>query len=77
MVASFNCSLCENKFIHDEGCYEGHILKLYGNVFCCAECWAHNHDGWNPRYEEILMKIIKEKGISIPHRNDNGFLLRN
>jgi hypothetical protein len=76
MTVSFNCSLCKNKFTHDEGRYEGHILKLYGNVFCCDRCWTLNHDGWNPHHEERLMKILKERGIPTPPRNEKGFLPR-
>jgi hypothetical protein len=65
----FQCSVCSNRYQHGPHRYEGHALKLYGNIFCCDDCWRTNHDG-------ILLDVLKQKGLPVPTRNAAGLLPR-
>ncbi len=71
------CPLCGNEFQHGPHRYEGHRLTLYEGIFCCNYCWEGNWDGWGPDHEEFLIKLLEEKGLPIPERNEEGLLPRN
>lgn len=74
---TYSCDICGNEFQHGPNRYEGHALKLYGNIFSCDSCWKGNHDGWAPHLEEILIRHLEGQGIAIPERNSKGLLPRN
>jgi hypothetical protein len=38
----FKFDVCGEKYQHGPHRYEGHGLKLYGNIFCCDLCWEGN-----------------------------------
>jgi hypothetical protein len=73
----FKCAVCASRYQHGPHRYEGHALKLYGNIFCCDACWQTNHDGWAPHHEDVLLAYLKEQGIGVPPRNSKGLLPRN
>lgn len=72
----FNCDLCSRSYQHGPHRYEGHRLKLYGDLFACDPCWLGNHDGWAPHYEAVLLAELKRLGLPVPLRNSKGFLPR-
>jgi hypothetical protein len=74
--ALFQCAVCRGRYQHGPHRYEGHRLKLYGNIFCCDPCWRGNHDGWAPHVEHALLSVLKEKGLPIPARTAKGLLPR-
>jgi hypothetical protein len=73
----FSCDVCGNQYQHGPHRYEGHKLRIYGDIFCCDLCWEGNWDGWAPHYEDVLLKHLKEKGLPEPKRNEQGLLPRN
>jgi len=48
-----------------------------GGIMVCDACWQGNWDGWNPRFEEKLLSILKKNGLPVPERNEKGLLPRN
>ena len=72
----FKCDVCGKEYQHGPHTYEGHRLKLYGDIFCCDTCWEANWDGWSPIYEARLLKHLKQKGLPVPQRNEKGWLPR-
>jgi len=72
----FNCDVCDSPYQHGPHRYEGHLLKLYGDIFCCNTCWEANWDGWAPRYEATLLAHLKTKNLPVPKRNAKGLLPR-
>lgn len=72
----FECDTCGDPYQHGPHRYEGHKLHRYGGIMVCDSCWRGNHDGWNPRFEPILLGILKEKDLSVPERNEQGLLPR-
>ncbi len=71
-----NCDTCGNPYQEGPHRYEGHKLHRYGGIMVCDGCWQGNHDGWNPHFEPILLGILKEKGLPVPERNEQGLLPR-
>jgi len=69
------CDLCGSPYQHGPHRYEGHKAHLYG-IMVCDSCWQDNWDGWNPRFEEKLLSVLKEKGLPIPERNEKDRLPR-
>jgi len=76
-VLMLDCGVCDRKYQHDAGRYDGHKLELYGGIFCCDTCWNGNANGWGPMLEPKLLKICIEKKIAIPCCNSDGWLPRN
>jgi len=72
----FKCDVCGKSYQHGPHRYEGHRLKLYGDIFACDSCWRGNHDGWTPHYEEVLLGHLKRQGLAVPLRNGKGLLPR-
>jgi hypothetical protein len=72
----FQCAVCGSRYQHGPHRYEGHALKLYGNIFCCDGCWRANHDGWAPHLEGVLLDILKQRELPVPVRNAKGLLPR-
>jgi hypothetical protein len=58
-----------------QGRYEGRFLSRY-QINVCDSCYSGNWDGWSPHFELKILKILEEKGISLPQRNEKGFLPR-
>jgi len=77
LEATYTCDVCSGKYHMSQGLHEGHKLDLYGGVFACDSCWKSNWDGWSPLREPRLIQICNQKKISIPLRNDKGWLPRN
>lgn len=73
----FKCDVCGAMYQHGPHRYEGHKLKLYGNIFCCDSCWQGNWDGWAPHYEKMLLDHLRQKNLPVPERNAKGWLPRN
>lgn len=69
------CDICGRTFTSHLHVHEGHALKLYG-AHCCDNCWSGNWDGWNPKYEAKILALLKDKGLPVPARNENGLLPR-
>lgn len=72
----FDCDVCGNSYQYGPHRYEGHKLHRYGGVMACDTCWQGNHDGWNSRYEAILLDHLNRSGLPIPERNEQGLLPR-
>jgi len=72
----FKCDVCGSSYQHGPHRYEGHSLKLYGNIFACDPCWQGNHDGWAPHYEKVLLAHLERQDLPVPPRNVKGFLPR-
>jgi hypothetical protein len=72
----FNCDVCGSAYQYGPHRYEGHGLKLYGEIFCCGTCWEANWDGWAPHYEKVLVAHLERQGLPIPTRNSQGLLPR-
>ncbi|WP_139816892.1 hypothetical protein [Escherichia coli] len=70
------CEICGKDIRFGPHLYEAHRLELYGNVFCCHDCWENNWDGWSPNAEPTILRILKEKNLQIPERNKKGWLPR-
>lgn len=70
------CDVCDREYQHGPHRYEGHRLKLYGDIFCCDSCWKNNWDGWAPHCEAVLLGHLKKKGLPMPKRNAKGLLPR-
>lgn len=72
-----NCGICGKEVRRGPHRYEGKILNRYGNILCCESCYEGNWDGWNRLDREPrLLKILEEKNLPIPERNENGLLPR-
>jgi len=69
------CPLCDKSYQYGHQIYEGYYCKLY-DIRVCGICWEYNWDGWNPRHEEKLIEILKNKGLPIPERNNKGWFPR-
>jgi hypothetical protein len=73
---TFACDICSRKYLHGLHRYEGHRLKVYGDVMACDSCWQGNHDGWAPHHEPVLLAHLKRQGLPVPARNASGLLPR-
>ncbi|ENJ8217220.1 hypothetical protein ACQ8E4_001395 [Escherichia coli] len=70
------CDICGKETRFGPDLYEGRVLQLYGQAFCCKICWDGNWDGWGPIAELAILHILKEKNLPIPERNEKGWLPR-
>lgn len=69
------CDICGAIHYQGKGVYP--LRKVSGyELFCCNVCYAGNWDGWNPRYEAMLLEQLKKIGVEPPPRNKNGWLPR-
>lgn len=68
------CSICGQTFVSHFNLHEGHRLRLYGDVWCCNDCWDSNWDGFV--CDDILLKILSEKRLPVPNRNARGWFPR-
>ena len=55
--------------------YDGKQIPRY-SLDVCSTCYEGNWDGWTPHYESKILLHLKEKGLPMPERNDNGLLPR-
>lgn len=72
----FKCDVCGSSYQHGPHKFQGHRLKLYGDISACDTCWQGNHDGWVPHYEKRMLAHLERQGLPIPPRNDKGFYPR-
>lgn len=70
------CKLCHNTYKDGVNIHEGHKLKSYGDIMVCSMCWNSNWDGWAPHKADLLVKIMADKGLPLPSRNEQGLLPR-
>ena len=69
------CDICGG--IHYQGMGVYPLTKVSGyELFCCDVCYNGNWDGWNPRYEDMLLEHLKKIGVNPPSRNEKGWLPR-
>lgn len=69
------CFLCNEVFEIGPAKDEGRFVSRY-QVQVCNNCYRANWDGWAPQFEEKLIVHLQERGLSIPARNDLGWLPR-
>lgn len=72
----YPCISCGRQFQFGPHRYDGKVAKLYGNAPVCNTCWNANSDGWGPSVESKLLTVLKEMGLPVPPRNENGWLPR-
>jgi len=66
------CLLCEQ-----EGNSRVGAKHVPGYDFdVCWKHWEENWDGWERRYEKVILEHLAEKGIPVPRRDKNGLLPR-
>lgn len=71
----YDCGICGLEFQFGPHIYNGKHIASY-QLTVCKGCWDGNWDGWGNTAEEKLIAHLKEKGISIPKRNEKGWLPR-
>jgi hypothetical protein len=71
----YNCGLCGTEFQFGPGVYAGKLISCY-QLTVCLGCWDGNWDGAGPSAEGRLLAHLKQKGIPIPPRNEQGWLPR-
>lgn len=71
----YRCFICTNEFQMGPDAYRGKYVRRY-DITVCEICWKGNWDGWAPHCESRLIAHLKEKGLPIPDRNENGWLPR-
>ena len=68
------CFFCETDFQFGPHRYDGrHLRHLQFEV--CETCIKANWDGLAPRYEKKFLKHLKEQKLSVPERNERGFIV--
>ena len=67
--------MCGLKFQMGPHVYDGKYISHY-KISVCKGCWDGNWDGWAPEFEKKLLAHLKTEGISIPDRNEKGWLPR-
>ena len=71
---SQECFFCKQKFPYGLGSYLGRFLPGY-NLYACSTCYAANHDGWAPHFEEALLGRLHANFLKAK-REENGCLVR-
>lgn len=69
----FNCNLCGSPYLIGQDLYEGKQIPLY-KIAVCKCCYELNADGWAPHHEETISIHLKAKGLTVPARNEKGYL---
>ncbi len=69
------CQMCGLDYQMGPSKYEGKYISRY-KLNVCNKCYEGNWDGWAPHYEEKLLAHLKEKNISAPERNKEGWYPR-
>lgn len=69
------CDVCGTSFQFGPHRYDGRKNLTY-DIMVCNSCHNSNWDGWAPHYEAQVTKNLKAKGLSIPQRNERGWLPR-
>ncbi len=69
------CDMCGNQFQMGPHVYDGKYIKRY-DLSVCKLCYDGNWDGWGPNHEDRLIQHLKEKRISLPPRNEKGWIPR-
>ncbi len=69
----FTCDLCGDNYQMGRHLYNGKQISLY-QLGVCMSCYNDNRDGWAPHYEDKIMAHLKEKGLTVPNRNEKGLL---
>ena len=55
--------------------YDGKYIPRY-QISVCSGCWSGNWDGWGPLHEPMIVAHAQEKGLTLPPRNQKGWLPR-
>lgn len=71
----YTCDLCGFKYQMGRHIYDGKYIPRY-ELNVCKACYTGNHDGWSSRDEKQLLNHLKEKGLPVPDRNNDGLLPR-
>lgn len=69
------CPVCGNQFQFGPHKYDGKHLDRY-EMTVCRLCYDVNWDGWGPAREAAILDHLREKGIPVPDRNQEGLLPR-
>ncbi len=69
------CELCGQKYQMGPHKYDGKYIPRY-KLGVCKTCYQNNWDGWAQHCEEKILTHLKEKGIDVPQRNEQGLLPR-
>jgi len=72
-VSKCPCDVC-GKTVHFGPHYYGGRRNSTYKIIVCDSCRVGNHDGWAPYLEERVTKVLREKGLPLPHRNAKGLL---
>jgi len=67
------CDVCGKSVPYGNHRYELRKNETYG-IFICDVCREGNQDGWNQKYEEVLLNHIKLNDLPEPQRNKNQLL---
>lgn len=73
--AMVRCFMCDSEFQMGPHRYDGRYIRRY-KISVCKICYDGNWDGWAPHFEERLIKHLEKEGISIPKKNEKGWLPR-
>ena len=71
----FKCDLCDSSYQMGRHKYDGKQISRYG-IGVCNICYKGNWDGWATNHESKILLHLKEEGLPVPDRNDNGLLPR-
>lgn len=69
------CDVCNGSFQFGPNCYEGQKNQTY-DIMVCNICHDANWDGWAPHCETRVTRILEAKGLTLPLRNEKGWLPR-
>lgn len=70
-----DCFTCGKQYQMSAGRYDGENIKRF-QFGVCNTCYEANWDGWNPRFEQKILKHLEEHNITPPERNDKGLFPR-
>ncbi len=74
-IFMFTCDLCGSQYQMGRHIYDGKQIPLY-KLGVCNTCYQGSWDGWSPQDEPKILEHLKEKGLPVPKRNNNGLLPR-
>lgn len=69
------CFTCGQNFQFEKHNYDGKWIPTY-QIEVCRSCWQFSWDGWTGDRAEKIEKHLKEEGIPVPERDENGRLPR-
>jgi hypothetical protein len=65
------CDICERLFQFGPGRYKGKHIEHY-QMTLCNSCYKVNWAGFGPGLEAQFVSHLKNKGIPLPERNEQG-----